>query len=75
VLGANDQVPHHQFRPPKHPGIEALQDEAPVSGGIHRHQEGVIDIAAPIFPDARDLALEGELLGCGEKMVQGFASV
>jgi hypothetical protein len=75
VLGADGEVPHHQFRPLKHPGIEALQDEVPVSGGRHRHQEGVIDVAAAVFPDIRDLALEAELLGGGEKMIQGFASV
>jgi hypothetical protein len=43
-------------------------------GAAQRHQEGVIDVAAAVFPDIRDLALEGELLGCGEKMIQGFAS-
>jgi hypothetical protein len=44
-------------------------------GAAQRHQEGVIDVAAAVFPDIRDLALEGELLGGGEKMIQGFASV
>jgi hypothetical protein len=40
----------------------------------HRHQEGVIDVATAVFPDTRNLALGGELLGGGEEMIQGFAS-
>jgi hypothetical protein len=74
VLGANAQVPHYQFRPSKHPGIEALQDKVPVSGGPQGYEKGVIDVAAAVFPDARNPAPGGKLLGGGEKMIQGFAS-
>ena len=37
-------------------------------GALHRHQEGVIDIAAAIFPQVQDPAPGGKLLGHGEKV-------
>ena len=36
------------------------------AGALHRHQEGVIDIAVAIFPEVQDPALGGELLGHGQ---------
>ena len=72
MLGEGAEIPHDQFRLTKHPRVEALQDKVRFSRGIQGYQEGVIDIAAPIFPDIQDPAWWRELLGNGNQIVQGF---
>lgn len=74
MLGQGAQVPHDQFRLPKNLGIQTLQDKTRFPRDFqgyyrgkvpHRYQEGVIDIAAAIFPNVQDLPLGGELRGHG----------
>ena len=57
MLGEGAHVEHDKFRLTKHLGVEALQDEMLFRFGIQGYQEGVIDIAIPIFMDVNDRAL------------------
>jgi hypothetical protein len=54
-------------------GIEALQNKVRLCRARNHHQEGIIDIAAAIFPEVQDPALGGELLGYANRMIQGCA--
>jgi hypothetical protein len=49
-----------------------LQDEVLFCLGIQGYQEGVIDIATPIFMDVNDRALWFELICSGSEIVQGL---
>ena len=40
--------------------------------GRHGHQEGVIDVAAAVFPDSGDGAPGDKLPGDGEEMLHGL---
>ena len=54
--------------------IEALQNKVRFCRALHRHQEGVIDIAVAVFPEVQDPALGGELPGYANRMIEGCAS-
>jgi hypothetical protein len=71
MVAHDTEVSHDQFRPAKNVGIEALQNKVRCRGALNRHQEGVIDIAAAIFPDIQDPALGGELCGYANQVIQG----
>ena len=73
MVAHDTEVSHDQFRPAKHLEVEALQNKVRFCRALHRHQEGVIDIAVAIFPEVQDLALGGELLGYANQMIQGCA--
>ena len=73
VPGDGGQVGHDQLRLLKHFGVEALQDEPRCCWlgrggwrGRHRHQEGVIDVAAAVFPDRGNGAPGDKLPGDGD---------
>lgn len=80
VLRTSAQVSHDQFRLPKHPGVETLQDEARFFDPIqsrrlppaHRHQKGVMHVAAAIGLDGDNPALGGEGTGHGKEIIQGL---
>ena len=75
MLGEGSHVQHDKFRLTKHLGVEALQDEVLFCFGIQGYQEGVIDIAIPIFMDVNDRALWFELVGSSNEIVQGFVLI
>ena len=74
MVAHGGKVSHDQFRPREHAKVEALQDKVRFGGALHRHQEGVVDIAVAVFPEVQDPALGGELLSNGHHLVQGLAS-
>jgi hypothetical protein len=49
MLGEGAHVQHDKLRLTKHLGVDPLQDEVLFRFGIQGYQEGVIDIAIPIF--------------------------
>jgi hypothetical protein len=68
--GDEAQVGHDQFRPVKDRGVKALQDKVRFAWGLQSYQEGIINIALPIFPEVQDSTRKGELLSRSNKMVQ-----
>ena len=72
MLGEGAHVLHDQFRLTKHPRVDALQNKVLFCCAIQGYQEGVMDIAISIFPDVQDPAPGFELVGNGDKMVQGL---
>jgi hypothetical protein len=60
MLHRNTHIPHDKRRPAKHPYVDALQDKALFHSGIHGYKKSVIYIAAPEFPDVKDLSLRPE---------------
>jgi hypothetical protein len=72
MLGEGAHVEHDKFRLTKHLGVDPLQNEVLFRFGIQGYQEGVIDIAIPIFMDVNDRALWFELVCSGNEIVQGF---
>jgi hypothetical protein len=51
-----------------------LQDKVRFCRALNRHQESVVDIAVAILPEVQDPARRCELLGHGQKLIQGFIS-
>ena len=73
MVAYGTKVFHDQFRPAEHLEVEALQDKVRFGGALHRHQEGVVDIAGAILPEVPDLSLEDELPGHDQQMIQALA--
>ena len=74
MLGKGAHVQHDKFRLPKNLPVDALKDEVFVCLGIQGYQEGVIDIAISMLSDVHDLGGWFELVGSGNKVVQGLVS-
>ena len=75
MLGEGAHVQHDKFWLTKHLRIDALKDKVLFSFRIQGYQEGVIDVAIPIFLDICDLALWFELVCNGNTIVQGLPLV
>ncbi len=64
-------IAHNKVRPPKHIGIDSLENK-PRFFGIERYKVGAVDIAVSEFTDIDDPGSGREFFGNGEKIVQGI---
>jgi hypothetical protein len=58
----------------KHLRVDALEDKVLFSCGVHGHQEGLIDIAIPKFPDVCNLTDCLKSFCNGKKIIHGLTS-
>jgi len=72
MLGHSAHVQHDRFRVAKHLRVDALKDKVLFPCGFQGHQEGIIDITVPEFPDLYDRALRFELFCNAENIVHVF---